>query len=331
MYLRLHDLIIHLQSDDALINRLWRALFAGWPVSAAATAPPDMVLQLSLTAHLPILPDTPPFFSDEQALPEGGGILSVYHGDADGVRLHFLDGALVAVPLDTTLAAPKAAGWLTQRALAVGRFEDITLTSLAPLLRRRGYFFVHAFAVARDDRALLLVGPSGSGKTTTGLSLLLAGWQLLANDALLLQERAGIVYALPTPGSINVRPPTLDLLPDLRRILGAELTPGQMDVTQALMAVFDWSEPAPVTAVYAPQIESRPSSALRRQNRAICLAHLMAESVDQWDQAMLPVHMNLLQTLSQQAAAYVLQLGADVERLPALLTGLDFQADRRRK
>ncbi len=315
MFLSLHDLTIQLESDTAVINQQWRQLFTGWNLADTAVSKPDMKLQLSLVDALPPLPDSPPFFSDDI------GVLSVYWDEAGWARLHYLDGALVDVPLhsDDPECIPEARGFLTQQALDYGRFEDITLTSLAPLLRRRGYFLVHAFAAAKNGRAALIVGPSGSGKTTTGLSLLLDDWQLLSNDALLLQERPDGIYALASPGAIGIRPQTLELLPKLRPLVGHLAVRGQTDVTQALLSVVNWSEAARVTAVHFPQIEQRPQSILSPQNRAICLAQLMAESVDQWDTAVLPAHMTLLQKLSQQATPTILRLGQDVEQLPTLL------------
>jgi len=166
---------------------------------------------------------------------------------------------------------------------------------------------------------VLIVGPSGSGKTTTGLSLLLDGWQLLANDVLLLQARPDGIYALPTPGAIGIRPPTLQLLPRLRQLVGDLSGSGQIDVTPALYDWVEWGAPVRVTAVYFPHIESRPQSSREPLNRAICLARLMAESADQWDTAMLPLHMDILQKLSRQAAPYTLHLGTDVNQLPRLL------------
>ncbi len=314
MLLTLHDLTIQLASDTAVIHQQWRQLFGGWPLADSTASAPDMVLQLELVDKLPPLPHSPPYFEDDL------GILAVYRGAEDIARLHYLDGALVDVPLHTkTTTIPTASGFLTQQTLDDGRFEDITFTSLAPLLRRRGYFLVHAFAAVKDGRALLIVGPSGSGKTTTGLSLLLAGWKLLANDVLLLKEEPDGIYALATPGAIGIRPQTLALLPQLRQLTKDLAIHGQTDVTQALSAVVKWGEAGRVTAVAFPQIEQRQSSALSPQNRAICLARLMSQSVDQWDAAMLPAHMTILQKLSQQAAAHILHLGRDVERLPALL------------
>lgn len=317
MHLQLHDLHIRLQSNDAIIQKAWQQLFRGWFVPVADPAiKSDISLFLSVIKELPMPPAEPPFFRDSDLKPTEPGILSVYHGKKRTVLLHFLDGAWITVPLNGLTAAN---GVLIRQAMEHGRFEDITFTSLAPLLRRAGYFLVHAFAAAKDDQGVLIVGPSGSGKTTTGLSLLLNGWQLLANDVLLLQIRPDGVYALPTPGAIGIRPPTLTLLPQLRDLVGDLAGSGQVDVTPALYDWVEWGEPVRVTAVYFPHIESRPQSKLAPLNRAVCLAHLMAESADQWDAAMLPAHMDILQKLSQQATPYTLHLGLDVNQLPLLL------------
>jgi hypothetical protein len=322
MYWQLHNLIIHLVSDDVAINLLWQRLLRGWNFSSSNEKPPAIRLKLAIVDELPLLSDLTPFFSDTTVLPEDKRILSVYDGEGDSVRLYFHDGALIDVPLATPSfpEVPTARGYLTRNALNHGRFEDITFTSLAPLLRRKGLFMVHAFGAAKDGQAALIVGPSGSGKTTTGLNLLLADWDLLANDVVLLKKQQNRILALPTPGGIGIRPQTVQLLPALRNLIGARSIQQQMDVTDAIMNITRWSEPAPVTAVYFPQIEERSQSSLQPKIKAVCLAELMAESMDQWDEALLPTHMNILQELSHQAEAYTLHLGQDTDQIPSLLT-----------
>lgn len=331
MYLKLHKLCVHLQSDDALIRQYWQYLFAGWSISATAAQekaipPADIRFQLQRVETLPALPPGPPFFSDRKTQAGGDGILSVYKGKAGHVLLHYLDGAVVEVPLAAaqrqtgSLVAGVVTGVVTKAAINNGRLEDIIYTSLAPLLRRHGYFLVHAFAAGHNGRAVLFVGPSGSGKTTSGLSLILGGWRLFANDILLLQKRPSAVYALPTPGTAGVRARTLQLLPKLAPLLKtARFVDDRYELTNQKLANGRWPSPAPISTIYFPQIDDRPYTKIASLSRALCLARLMEESVDRWDTAMLPDHVNLLQTVSRQAAAYTLHLGQDVTHLPALL------------
>lgn len=320
MFLHLHNLTIHLQSKDDQICQSWRHLFNGWLLDESPTPPADFGLELALAASLPAPPKSTPLFDDRSASPDRAGILTVYGSD-ESFLLYFRDGAFVEVPLSSWPVArvSKATGWLTRNALSSGRFEDITFTSLAPLLRRRRYFLIHAFAAARNNQAILIVGPSGSGKTTTGLSLLLAGWELLANDVVLVQPTPDGIYALPTPGAIGIRPQTLELLPGLREMITGLPTGPMIDITDSLHNFVNWARPTRVTAVYFPQIVQQASSEIRFQNRAVGLAQLMTESIDQWDAPYLQTHMTLLQNLCQQAKTYALHLGQDVDNLPVLL------------
>jgi hypothetical protein len=64
--------------------------------------------------------------------------------------------------------------------------QDPWVLALVWLLRERGRYALHASAVARDGRGLLIAGDSGSGKSTTALSLIAAGWDWLADDVVLL-------------------------------------------------------------------------------------------------------------------------------------------------
>lgn len=51
-----------------------------------------------------------------------------------------------------------------------------------------GVMPVHAAAVARGGKAVLLVGAGGRGKTTTALTLATRGWQLIADDVCFLES-----------------------------------------------------------------------------------------------------------------------------------------------
>lgn len=76
------------------------------------------------------------------------------------------------------------------------RAADIPLNEAAqplsePLtvwLHDRGVQRVHAAAVARDGRALLIAGPGGSGKSTTALACALDGWGYLGDDKVGIEE-----------------------------------------------------------------------------------------------------------------------------------------------
>jgi hypothetical protein len=303
MRFALHRLVIELAGEAEPLRRGWSLIWAGWP-QADINPSPDVSLHLKLVDSLPPLPSSEPYFRD------GSGILSVYRGaEQNTAVLHYLDGALVTVPLGTPTGPVQIEGAVTELALRNGRLEDVTFTSLAPLLRRYGYYLLHAFAVVKEDHCILLVGPSGSGKTTTGLHLLEQGWQLLANDVVLLERREDGIYALPTPGAVSIRPGTLTLLPGLATKLEIIDLPLVRPITISNQQLTGgrWGEAARVTAVYFPQLSHTPEP-ISPLPAAFQLAQLMAESIDRWDEAALSGHMHLLESLSRQAQGYQLTL-----------------------
>lgn len=309
VHLSLGSVQVTLTAHGTAIKEGWDALFGTGP-AAQHRAQGTLTLHLQQATQLPALPSSPPIFVDEE------GIVDIYTSRPERFVLHFHDGALVT--LDP--AAGNAEGVVTGAALASERLEDVTYTSLAPLLRRHDHYLLHAFAATWEGAALLLVGPSGSGKTTTGLSLVLAGWGLLANDVVLLHCHGERVYAYPTPGALTVRTRTLDLLPRLRHYNGQHhlLLDSYTFTTRALRQE-SWAAPAPVRALCFPAVTAAADSALQLEMASVTFAHLMEESVDRWDTDALPAHLALLEKLSKQATGYRIALGADVPNLPALL------------
>lgn len=92
----------------------------------------------------------------------------------------------------------------------------------------RGYAMLHASAVARAGRVVIVAGDKGSGKTTLALSAALTrGYQYLSNDHLILYQDSGRLVATSLPTPIPVKAGTyLDyeaLLPEPWENEGADI------------------------------------------------------------------------------------------------------------
>jgi len=69
--------------------------------------------------------------------------------------------------------------------------------NLQMALGQRRWLLLHASAVERDGRALLMTGISGAGKSTLAALLMTRGWRLMGDEFALLDPTTGLVHAFP--------------------------------------------------------------------------------------------------------------------------------------
>jgi hypothetical protein len=321
VYAVLGDEIIYFVCDKEQAGQQLGLLFHGWPKQFEKSSPSDylsassrplsLILQTS-DALEPAPVRSRPIFADQNSQ------IMVFQDDHFWF-VCFGSAAVARVPAepdienDTPITVQ-----VTHKALYAGRLEDIIFSSLAPALRRRGLFMIHAFAVENDDGAVLLVGESGSGKTTTGLSLLSQGWRYLANDVVLLQERSGSVFALPTPGGIGLDGHSFALLPGLDLPAGASGADAK-HYFPATELVTGWGAGAPVSRILFTEIGTEDETELRPATHSLTLARMMEASIDRWDTASLKDHLHILELLSRQAMGFEVSLGRELRRLTGLL------------
>jgi HprK-related kinase A len=69
--------------------------------------------------------------------------------------------------------------------------------NLQMALGQRRYLLLHAAAVERDGRALLMTGVSGAGKSTLAALLMARGWRLMGDEFALVDPASGLVHGFP--------------------------------------------------------------------------------------------------------------------------------------
>ena len=127
---------------------------------------------------------------------------------------------------------------------------------------------VHAAAVARHGRALVLAGASQAGKSTLAGWLTANGWQFLTDEVALLEHRAdGVTIVHPFWRPIGVRRPgPLDAL--------LELPGDDPEVLVPASALGALGPPTPLAAVVFPRYEPGINPAAQRRPAAYALREL---------------------------------------------------------
>lgn len=135
------------------------------------------------------------------------------------------NGELLAVSSDGTAVRFRARGlllWLDRpRGRVVGRVSSVDELSpwhryrplqalLAYWLAGSGVRIVHASAISRGDRAVLLVGPNGVGKSTCAMAALAAGLDVLGDDVVGVEAATRVVHAIYTVIKTRTPPEVVD-------------------------------------------------------------------------------------------------------------------------
>src|SRR5262249_42100296 len=137
---------------------------------------------------------------------------------------------------------------------------------------------VHAGALARDGRGLLLAGTSGAGKSTLTIALLRGGFDFLGDDLLFLARRDGELRGLALPGDIDGTEQTVGFWPALQAHLprgpGGDGAPKARFAPEECFGSRCVPECVPRALVF-PRISGRDESVLSEIGEAEALLELV--------------------------------------------------------
>ncbi len=199
--------------------------------------------------------------------------------------------------------------------------EGLVFLLASEVLRASRLYPLHAAAVERDGRAVLILGSSGAGKSTSLLSLMRAGWRCLSDDHPLICNTVEGPRVLPWPARLELTAETGRLfggLGGVRARTGERkfwLYPEEWGAGVAGAAA------APALLLF-PKVVDWPASSVEAVSSRFALEELLRLGMVVVDREVVAHQFSLLARLARESARARLFFGSDVERLPALVDGL---------
>jgi hypothetical protein len=195
--------------------------------------------------------------------------------------------------------------------------------AVTELLKLLGLYTLHATALEKDGRGVLIPGASGRGKTTSCISLLRDGYRLLSDDHPLVRENGQGLEILSFPVKIDVTDGTVGFFPELRDAQES-LHPGVRKRFFYVDEIYphataDRCEPA---VILCPQVVDWPTSHVEPISRSRVLEELLKEGLLAFDREVAARQFQVFSRLVAKAACYRLFFGEDVLDLPRLIDPL---------
>jgi hypothetical protein len=196
---------------------------------------------------------------------------------------------------------------------------------LALWLRDRGLRMMHAAAVVRDGRAVLLIGPTGSGKSTSAALCVEAGLGYLGDDAAALEECGdGAFVAHSLYGGARLLAADTARFPHLAQ--HAVVPDGDLEDPKVLIFLHrthadQLQRRARITAVAFPRVAGGVTTRVRRLSGAQALGGCAAGSLFMWVRPDAS-DVDQLTRLVTTVPAYALELGTELSAVAPHIAAL---------
>jgi hypothetical protein len=271
-------------------------------------------------------------FEPSVALPEGGPGLAgrrVYDFPGGAVSYDDVRDLLTIAVGERIYAATELSAGRARVFVTSPQPSDLYVLShpvlslvLMELLKRRGFYPLHAAGLALDGHGVLLAGTSGAGKSTLSMALARSGFSFLSDDTVYLEPDGPQWLVRAFPDQVDLCADAPDLFPELREMPAGELPAGwhkrQIRADTFYAAPIAWNV-RPRTLIF-PSVCGTATSALRSMSPEEALFEL-APNVLLTDAAGAQQHLDALAGIVSQCTCYRLDTGRDLNDAVAVVRG----------
>ncbi len=219
----------------------------------------------------------------------------------------------------------RADGYLIKpETMQANLIEYLFHLALIELLRHRRLYTIHATALEKHGRGVLIPGNSGRGKTTSFISLLRSGYRYLSDDHPLIRDAGTHVEMLPFPIKISVTEATIGIFPGAPECSRSRTSSGSPKRSFYAEDLYPTSvgDPCQPAMVLFPHVVDAPHSHLELLPKSRALEVLLPQALLVYDPEVARREFQVLARLVQQVDCYRLHFGRDILDLPKLITPL---------
>jgi hypothetical protein len=179
---------------------------------------------------------------------------------------------------------------------------------------------IHAAAVVRNGRAVLLLGPSQSGKSTLSYACQREGFHFLAEDALYVSTKGGL-RLWSNSRQISLEPEARALFPELAATMAKTMPNGKFKVTVDLAGSGALAPNPHIGATVLCWLQHRPDQASALEPLAL---EILVETIREQAESGFDLDPRMPHVLADMArgGAYLLTHGRDLAGAVALLQRL---------
>ena len=193
---------------------------------------------------------------------------------------------------------------------------------LAELLKGKGLFLAHCSGVEKNGKGVIFPGFSGAGKTTSCIALIRQGFGFLGDDRPILRySKSGGLELLSFPEPVDVTDYTIQLFPELKNyrfFLDNRNLRKQSFIAEELYPGSTRDSCVPKLILF-PEISANKKTSLELFPKSEALKTFLPHSLLAFDKDSARQHFDIIFDLIQSTDCYKVKLGADMQRLPALV------------
>ena len=222
-----------------------------------------------------------------------------------------------------SIAHPEAANLWTAA-------HPMFVIALFELLKRRGYFNLHAAGLSVDGGAVLLAGHSGSGKSTLAVALSRAGLELMSDDYVFLTRMPHGLRLLGFPEDIDLLDESIAMFPELASVLRTARRDGWRKRQIKLedhWKVRPAGKAAPCLLLF-PRVGNTDRSSVVQIDTRDAVSELVS-NIQFTQPKLAQTHLDLIGDLVRGSDSYRLTTGRDFDSLSSTIRGLAATARER--